>query len=149
MKTLSLETCRLIDALGVKCETHFVWNLSTIPDTIWCINALEKLEEGKLFVAKTIPAYSLQELFTILPQIGEKLGWKKYVWLSYGNYRYGSHDNSEFTDDGEFIPPTNTDTPHAVRYITSEYYSHQLLDQYLSGGMTAVDKEMQQLIAKK
>ncbi len=70
--------------------------------------------------------------------LGKAKGWTKYVWLSYGDYRYGSHNNIDFTDDERFTPPTkSTDTPYANRFITSQYYAHQFFDLLVTNGDTA------------
>ena len=83
MQTVSLEAARLIDGLGVKYNTHFqykiTYNGSKETIQLVCGESYETKgadENGVACGIYLVSAYTLQELFDILPQIGEKLGWK-------------------------------------------------------------------------
>jgi hypothetical protein len=83
--------------------------------------------------------YGVEQFAVLDPLFWQSLSksckWKKYVWLSYGDYRFGSHDNEVFTDDENFAPPTKgTDTPYASRMVMEEFVALRFHSANLTEG---------------
>ena len=137
MKTLSLETCKAIDALGLKAETEKWWGIHQHPltgdDAVKILVDSSQVEE--CCFDRSYPAYTFSELLDILPQIGEKLNKLDVMEALYfkGKYLYWKGDNG------------HQYTPHLPWQV---YIAHHLLDLYLSGGMEAVDAEVYKLVTK-
>ncbi len=70
MNTLNLQASKAIQALGVRVPTQQFW-YNDYDENVCLIIKNGKELDGKIVA----PAPNLQELFTILPEIGEKLGW--------------------------------------------------------------------------
>lgn len=81
--------------------------------------------------------------------LGKACGWKSYVWTSYGEYRFGSHNNEDFTDDENFTPPTRyTDTPYARRHIVWQFYAMRFHELNLTSDFPTAVKWLEKLITK-
>ena len=74
---------------------------------------------------------TLDELFTALPEIGEKLGWKASTET--GFYR-------------SCVSPAGQGFAQEMQ-STSEYHTHQLTDTYLQDGMSGVSEKVIKLLS--
>ena len=141
--TVSLEVAKLVDALGVECDTDKIYTnlLYSVEKEEWewvseTFHTIVSAEDNPRFPkgarnrwVKTkgyiIPAPNFQEVLDILPQIGEKLGWDK--------------------------PFEGNATEFVKKLFANNWktHAHHLLDAYLSGGMESVGKELQTLLNNK
>lgn len=123
MQTLSLKTSKKLAELGVEVESEEMWYIVDgksylLPYGTCRMNWTEKY-----------PALSLQEIFTALPAIGEKLGWEdSYVAFS----------------------ATNADTGGTCSQWSGwKGIAHTLTDAYLANKMEGVDQELYTLLVNK
>jgi len=75
MKTTNLEASKAIASLGIEVESEKWWWYDGIG---WNIGStVSMVIEEELETFEKYPAPNFQELILILPEIGEKLGWKE------------------------------------------------------------------------
>jgi len=96
--TTSLEVSRTLKEMGVELESHFLWNEYTTPTTWWCVNAVEWNEIN--LPTETIPAYTLDQMYKVLEQVGKVKGWG-YDWVC------GFCGNGDCGHDGKWCSLTD------------------------------------------
>lgn len=144
-KTLNLEVSKLISELGVEIESEKYHIGDSDKNTfIGTGNETMKIygspfdgleQEEYQFV---LPAPSLQELFSVLPAIGEKLKWLNIADPILVNHMSGS--TFLYAKDIEY------ETYDLWKIPRTEKVAHNLLDTYLSHGMEGCSREIIKLI---
>ena len=140
-KTLNLKASKAISALGVEVESE-MWHEVTIGNTdVTHSNIVtdenKNLCENDIYLEFT-QAYNLQELFSALPAIGEKMGVSS---LPLGFWEFtGSSYNKRA---GDYQIKTNV--------LWNEYHTHKIAQKYIQndGGMDAVSAYLLELLYKK
>lgn len=142
-KTLSLPVCRKLSEMGIEVESR-LWHIyaeyyGTTPRSKDGIRDYFVADKDGLLLGDSVkrfatifPAYQLDELPAVLREIGEKNGWKKYVWTSYKEWNdlYLTH----YTDSEEYDPPFGEKCPYAQRHITTEYHFMLICQKFFDSG---------------
>ena len=129
MKTLSQETSKKIAVLGIEIKTQRWWGNRYIHrNSVGKIPADQRTEwilfdpsASYPILGGDFPAPNLQETLLALEAIGEKLGWQ----------------------DKNKNPHLGTNKEPQAEY---KYHAHRLTDALLTGGMSAVDKYVGELL---
>lgn len=159
---LSLKASKLLHDKGIEVESEKWW---TLPEGKYVEVFMEMnpaYEDDELAPTKSqltdnpdfygvygepvnkIHAPSLQELFTALPAIGEKLGWdvgkvKKDLYEDSRGYYFDMSQNGEryiHVGHGKYLPKVRE----------WENIAHKILDTYLAGGMEQVSSYIVKLL---